>query len=182
MDNTIDIRQNLNNFTESGGSVIQYDLGTIIGSFINVAILVGALAMLLFMVLGAIGWITAGGDTGKIEKARTRFIQSIVGFAVVACTWAVFLIVQYFFGINISGGIGGAGRSPSSGSSTAVCTVGQVATAGRVGNYCNGGSAQVKCVGAGQGASSHINEAHWEPCGCNSGTPRAGVTFLPGGC
>jgi hypothetical protein len=182
MSSTVNIRENLNNLVGQGGSAVQYDLGIIIGSFVNVAILVGAIASLIFMIMGAIQWITAGGDTGKIDKARAKFVQSIVGLAVVASTYAIFLVVQYFFGINVAvvpNGSGGAGNGgPGAGGGAPVCTVGQTANAGSVGNYCNGGSTRMKCVAAGSGPSSFIEEAHWEPCQCISGTPRSGVTFV----
>lgn len=97
---TVDIKSNLNSLP-GGSPNIQYDLGTIIASFLSLAILVGALLSLFFMVIAGINWVTAGGDTSKIGKARDKFIQSIIGLAVLASMWAVFLIVQYFFGINV---------------------------------------------------------------------------------
>lgn len=183
MSNSVNIRENLDKLVGQGGSAVQYDLGLIIGSFVNVAILIGAIASLIFMIMGGVQWITAGGDSGKIDKARAKFTQSIVGLAVVASTYAIFLIVQYFFGINVAvipgGGGGGAGNGgPGTGGGAAICRVGEVANDGGAGNYCNGGSAKVKCVAAGTGPSSFINEAHWEPCDCISGTKRTDIQWV----
>lgn len=99
--NTINIRENLDTLSGNGGPTVQYNLSTIISSFISVALLFGAIATLGYMVLAGLNWITAGGDTAKVQKARDKFIQSIVGLALLASTWAVFLVIQYFFGINI---------------------------------------------------------------------------------
>ncbi|MCD8526745.1 hypothetical protein LRY65_00845 [Candidatus Woesebacteria bacterium] len=65
----VNIAQNLQ---QIGGAPIQTDLGVLVGSFVGVAILVGALAAFGYMVLGGVQWITSGGDKGKIEKAREK--------------------------------------------------------------------------------------------------------------
>ncbi len=96
---TVDIRGNL--ASVQGGQNIQTDLGVIIGSFIGVAILLGGLLALGFMVLGGVNWVASGGDKGKIEKAQSMITQSIIGLAVIATVYALFRIVQYFFGLNI---------------------------------------------------------------------------------
>lgn len=177
LQSVVDIRGNLESMT--GGPVIQYNLGTIVGSFIGAAITIGAIAALGYMVLGAVNWVTSGGDKGKVEKARERIFQSIVGLAVLVATWAIFGIVQYFFGVDILGGIGGGGNNNAGGggnNTAAVCTVNATAQAGAVGNYCNGANTTMKCVPAGTGG---LNYVHWEPCACPPGvSPRAGVTFV----
>ena len=43
----------------------------------------------------------AGGDKGKVESAQKKITQSIVGLALVAASYALFQIVQYFLGIKI---------------------------------------------------------------------------------
>ena len=98
---TVDIRSNLAN--TPGAQNIQTDLGVIIGSFVGLAVLLAGIATLAYMVLGATKWVTAGGDKGKIEKAQSMITQSIIGLAVTASVYALFGIVQYFFGINILG-------------------------------------------------------------------------------
>jgi hypothetical protein len=56
------------------------------------------------MVLGGIFWITAGGDKGKIEEARERITGAVIGLAIVASSWAVFLLLNHFFGLSLVGG------------------------------------------------------------------------------
>lgn len=98
---TVDIRSNLGSVP--GGANIQTDLGVIIGSFVGLAILLAGIATLAYMVLGAVKWVSAGGDKGKIEKAQSMITQSVVGLGLTASIYALFGIVQYFFGINILG-------------------------------------------------------------------------------
>ncbi len=180
-ESVIDIRGNLP--TTGGGAVVQTDLGVLVASFIGAAILIGGIAAFGYMMLGAVQWITAGGDKGKVEKAREKIIQSIVGLALVVSTFAIFMVVQYFFGINITqlgagtGGASSAKSGSSSSSSSEICTVGQTYNDGGAGGYCSdGGAARLICVGAGQG-SSQFSYAHFEPCACVTGEPLSGYQF-----
>ncbi len=176
----INIGQELQGLSSTGVPV-QTNLGTLIGSFLGVMILVGAIGAFLYMVLGGVQWITAGGDTGKIDKARQKIVQSIVGLGVLASTFAIFLVVQYFFGINIlATGGGGSARSGAggSGSSGGVrCEIGRTYNDGGAGGYCTRGSAIVKCFGPGGGVSG-FGYTHYEPCRCEiPGTEKPGIDF-----
>lgn len=175
---TVDIGSQLQQVA-GGGVTVQTNLGTIIGSFIGLAFVVGGLLTLMYMILGAINWITAGGDTGKIDKARSKIIQGIVGLAVLVSVYAVFMVVQYFFGLDVlgsGGGAGGGGGTGGGGGNTGVCTPGQTASDGGAGGYCTSGAATVRCFGPGQGVSGYPYN-HWEPCSCQSGSEKPGIDF-----
>lgn len=61
-------------------------------------IFIGALLVLIFFIQGAIEWISAGGDSGKIQKARDRMTQSVIGLFVLVSSFAIIgLISQLFF-------------------------------------------------------------------------------------
>lgn len=182
LQSVIDIRGNL---PASGSAAVQTDLGVLIASFVGLLILVGAIATLVFMMIGAVQWITAGGDKGKIDSARNKITQAIIGLAIVVSVFALFGVVQYFFGVNIvrlsggSGGVGGGGGGAgSSGAGAGVgCTVGRSYSDGGAGGYCRGGEARVNCVEAGSGPS-RLNFVHFEPCDCVSGTRNPAYTFM----
>ncbi len=44
----------------------------------------------------------SGGEKDKITEARDKITQAIVGLGVVASAWAIFKLVDYFFGIGIA--------------------------------------------------------------------------------
>lgn len=148
---------------------------------VNMAIILGSLLFLLYLLLGGINWITAGGDKGKVEAARNKIVQGAIGLLLVVAAYTVYLFLLNILGINLgAGGFGSAARSAGGGSNnTGVCTVGQVLSDGGAGGYCtDGGSAKVKCVAAGQGPSGY-NYPHFEPCDCEGGTsPKATYTFV----
>jgi hypothetical protein len=62
---------------------------------------VAAFTLLIYMLWGAIEWLTSGGDSGKVQKARDKMTQGVIGMVVLASTVAIFNLVQRFLGINI---------------------------------------------------------------------------------
>ncbi len=77
-------------------------LGTFVEKSFSAVILVAALASFLYMVYGGVQWITSGGDKGKLEEARGKLTNSVIGLAIVASAWAIFKLVDYFFGIGLT--------------------------------------------------------------------------------
>lgn len=79
------------------------DVGALLSSAIGAALLISALLVFGYLVLGGIQWITSGGDKGKTEAARNKITAALVGLAIVASSYAIMQIIAYFFGINIFG-------------------------------------------------------------------------------
>ena len=75
--------------------------GAYVSGIFSVIMIVAALLVLLYLIWGAIEWITAGGDSGKLGKARDKIIQSIIGIIVLAATFAIFMVVQSLLGIEV---------------------------------------------------------------------------------
>jgi hypothetical protein len=95
-------------------------LGNLVSNLWGVAFSIGALAAFLFIGLGAVTWITGGGEKAKVEEAKERITQGIIGLAILAVSWAVALIVQQFLGLNVFGG--GSGGTGGGGGGTVACT------------------------------------------------------------
>ena len=81
---------------------VNSDLGSFISKTFSGIMLFAAMAAFLYMVYGGVTWIMSGGDKGKLEDARAKITQAIIGLAVVASAWAVFKLIDYFFGIGIT--------------------------------------------------------------------------------
>ena len=156
-------------------------IGTIsqlIGKGADAVLLAGTLAVLLYLLLGAFKWITAGGEKGKIEEARNMMTQAIIGVVILASVFAVYRFVINFIGLNnqiqLTGGAGN-GSGTGGGGNNPICTIGQSASDGGAGGYCNGGSARVVCT-----TTTNISYLHWEPVCCLTGTPNTSYTFVAG--
>jgi len=96
---TIPILDQINSITTFE---IQTDLGVYTSNIVSVLLTVAGLTTFFFLVWGGISWITAGGDKGKIEEARNRITQAVIGLTIVAASWAIFSLLDFFFGLNIA--------------------------------------------------------------------------------
>lgn len=81
---------------------INDSLGSFVSRSFSAVILVAGLATFMYLIYGGIQWISSGGDKGKLEEARSKITNGIVGLAIVASAWAVYLLIDYFFGIGLA--------------------------------------------------------------------------------
>jgi hypothetical protein len=65
------------------------------------AITLGGLALLVMLIIGALEWILAGGDKGKIESARNRITQAVIGMLVLVGTVAISLFIGGIIGLQL---------------------------------------------------------------------------------
>ncbi len=65
----------------------------------NSVISLGAIAVLIYFIWGAFEWLSAGGDSGKTEKARSRISNAIIGLLILTSTFVIVnFISALFFG------------------------------------------------------------------------------------
>lgn len=101
-------------FAETAGSDAAF--GAYVSSLLSVIMVIAAILVLLYLVWGAIEWITSEGDKGKAEKARGKITSAIIGIIVLSAVLAIFTLVQTFLGINVFNiNTGGAKTESSSG-------------------------------------------------------------------
>lgn len=81
---------------------INQDLGTFVSKSFSAVILVAGLATFMYLIYGGLQWIMSGGDKGKLEESKSKITNGIIGLAIVASAWAIYLLVDYFFGIGIT--------------------------------------------------------------------------------
>ena len=163
--NNLDIQAQMATISPVGtvGKLVEMGSGAVL--------VLGTLAVLFYLLMGGFNWITAGGDKGKVETARTMITQAIIGLAILASVFAIFSLLLGFFGIRdrINLGFGGTNNGGNNGGgNNQICTPGQSGSDGGAGGYCtlNGqpSPAQMQCM-----TSATITYPHWEPCSCISG-------------
>lgn len=64
-------------------------------------ILVGGLAFLLYFLQGGVAWITAGGEKGKLEEAKNKITQGLVGLAILAASYVIIKFIETAIGMNL---------------------------------------------------------------------------------
>lgn len=89
----------LQSYAAGGGGVLF--LQTLIPNLIGLAFVVGVVIFFFMLVIGAIQWISSGGDKGAVEAARGRITQALIGIVVLFSVFAIIKLIEGFFGINI---------------------------------------------------------------------------------
>src|SRR5690606_28287922 len=82
---------------QAGASV----LGRYIAVILQTSLVVGGLAVLFLFVQGAIEWITAGGESAKVDKARSRITNAVIGLAVLSVTLGFANFIGPIFGFDL---------------------------------------------------------------------------------
>lgn len=79
--------------------------GNIFSSYVitiwRALIVIGALAVLLNFVTGALNWITAGGEQAKVQKARQQIENAVIGMVILAFSFVIITYVLKLFGIDL---------------------------------------------------------------------------------
>jgi len=62
---------------------------------------VSGIAFILYFVLGGLSWITAGGDKGKVDKAKSMMTNGAIGLIIIVVSYAIVWIVGTALGVDI---------------------------------------------------------------------------------
>lgn len=65
------------------------DATSCITFFVNLIFLFAVLATFVVLVWGGLDYIMSGGDSGKVETARGKITNAIVGLVIVILAWAI---------------------------------------------------------------------------------------------
>ena len=91
------IAQNIQNITIAG----------LVSVVIRVILLAAFVIAFIFLLIGGIRWILAGGDKAAAESARGTLTAAIIGLIIVLSAWALMFFIEKVFGVTIiSGQIG----------------------------------------------------------------------------
>lgn len=71
------------------------DEQTIFDNVVNLIFYLGGFAAVVSIIVGGLMYVTAGGDAGKITKAKNLVLFSAVGLAVIL---SAFFVVQFLLG------------------------------------------------------------------------------------
>jgi hypothetical protein len=77
--------------------ITQYGTG-----LVNIVFFLSFVAAFAFLLYGAVAWITSNGESGKLETARNRMIQAVVGMLVLGSTWAIYTFFLAVSGMNLN--------------------------------------------------------------------------------
>ena len=81
------------------------DIGSLINGALSFIMVIAALLVFLYLILGGIEWITSGGDKGKTENARNKITAAVIGLIILAASYAILLIILNFLGFGNLGDV-----------------------------------------------------------------------------
>lgn len=74
---------------------------SLLPAFISFAFIAAVVIFFFTALIGAIRWITSGGDKTAVEAARGTITNAIIGLFVTFSLYAIIKIIEQFFGISI---------------------------------------------------------------------------------
>jgi hypothetical protein len=78
------------------------DLTKIVSNTLAVLTIIAGASFLIYFVIGAINWITSGGDANKAQAARTIIVNAVLGLAITVIAYPVLLVLSQLLGIPLS--------------------------------------------------------------------------------
>ncbi|MEA2020221.1 MAG: hypothetical protein U9M98_00620 [Patescibacteria group bacterium] len=81
------------------------NLGQILSTAIQIALVGAGIVVLLMVIWGGIQYMTSGGDKEAAQTAQKRITAALVGLVIVVSAYAIAVIVEQVFGIQIVSGI-----------------------------------------------------------------------------
>ncbi|MBI5356537.1 hypothetical protein HZB78_02905 [Candidatus Collierbacteria bacterium] len=75
--------------------------GRYVGTFWGLAYTAGALIFLLYFVWGGIEWIMGGGNKDRVENAKSKISNGLLGLSLLAGSFALVKAIGYVLGIDV---------------------------------------------------------------------------------
>lgn len=76
------------------------DLQVLFNNAITLVFMVALILVLIMLLWGGIQWIMSGGEKERIEKARGRIVNALIGLAVLAFAFLIINVVGQLVGIK----------------------------------------------------------------------------------
>lgn len=76
-------------------------VGTLLTNVLTIIFVVAGLAVLFMLLWGGFQWITSGGEKEKVDAARKRITNALIGLAILALAFLVVNVVGQILNINI---------------------------------------------------------------------------------
>ncbi len=72
-----------------------------IPNLVTLGLIIGVLFFLFILIIGAIQWISSGGDKNALEEAKKKITNAIIGIIILFSVFALLKVIENFFGISI---------------------------------------------------------------------------------
>ncbi|MDQ3008382.1 MAG: pilin [bacterium] len=87
--------------TGSGTGSELANLEILISRILSILTVVGGIFFVIYFVLAAFKWITAGGDSAKIGKARDEMVQGVIGLIILVAAYGIVGLIGTIIGLDL---------------------------------------------------------------------------------
>jgi len=70
------------------------DFGTLLAFSLRFLFIIGGLAAIIYLILGALAWITSGGDKENVTKAREKIQAAVIGLVLIIGVLAIIGLME----------------------------------------------------------------------------------------
>jgi hypothetical protein len=74
----------------------------IISSVIGLMTIAAGIWFLFHLLIGGFNWMSAGGDKAKLQAARDKITNALIGLIVVVAAWSLLALASTFFGVDFT--------------------------------------------------------------------------------
>jgi hypothetical protein len=85
----------------AGGVTALKSVTTVISSIIGLLTVIAGIWFIFMFLIGGYTWMTSMGDKHKLEEARDRIVNALIGLVIIVAGWGVLALVGQFFGWDI---------------------------------------------------------------------------------
>ena len=114
---TIGKGEGLGPFSAGKGGTPGENFEQVISTVIGLMTIGGMLWFMAQLFIGALGWVSAGGDPKRLETARHRITNAVIGLIIVVAAWAIIGVIGTILGLDILNPAGIIRRLPLGGES-----------------------------------------------------------------
>lgn len=79
------------------------DIADVIKNLARIIFIIALVLVFFYFLWGGVKWITSGGDKAQTEAARNVLTAALIGFGVIALSYAIIRFIGNFFGVDIFG-------------------------------------------------------------------------------
>lgn len=76
------------------------DFVSLLNAVLSFVMVLSALLVFFYLIMGAFNWITSGGDKGKLEQARSKITAAVIGLVIVSASFAILTLLLRFLGFS----------------------------------------------------------------------------------
>jgi hypothetical protein len=89
------------NFVPTETENAAFQIEKLVSTAIGFLTITAGLAFLIYFIIGALNWVTAGGDSKKVDDAKHYMTNGAIGMIVIVAAYAITWIVGSVLGIDI---------------------------------------------------------------------------------